>query len=187
MNTQNKKPEIKVLELEDDGLVVVATPEYVKDSIKEAIEEHAQSRNHPYATLEDRGFVTLSNDIDSDSEVHAATSKAVKAAYDLANTANKNALKENVIGVGQNWQNVTNTRKPDTVYVNETSSPIQVIISAYPGSQDSNIFVNGVHIATLATLESIPPTFSNITFIVPAGMTYMIQKVEKIENWSELR
>ncbi|PHM73657.1 phage tail protein [Xenorhabdus kozodoii] len=85
---QDKKPETQVLG--NDGLVVVPTPEYVKDSIKEAIEEHAQSRNHPDATLQDKGFVVLSNDVGSDSETMAATPKAVKAAYDLANTANQN-------------------------------------------------------------------------------------------------
>ncbi|KLU16158.1 MULTISPECIES: phage tail protein [Xenorhabdus] len=85
---QDKKPETQALE--DDGLVVVPTPEYVKDSIKEAIEEHTQSRNHPDATLQDKGFVVLSNDV-SDSETMAATPKAVKAAYDLANTANQTA------------------------------------------------------------------------------------------------
>ncbi|CBJ81885.1 hypothetical protein; putative exported protein [Xenorhabdus bovienii str. Jollieti] len=40
---------------------IVTTPEYVKDSIKEAIEEHAASRNHPYATQVEPGFVTLNN------------------------------------------------------------------------------------------------------------------------------
>ncbi|CDM89542.1 tail fiber protein [Xenorhabdus bovienii] len=67
------------------------TREYVKG----AIAEHAQSRNHPYATQVEPGFVTLSNDVDSDSEKTVATSKAVKAAYDLANTANQNALNNN--------------------------------------------------------------------------------------------
>ncbi|WP_338884995.1 phage tail protein [Xenorhabdus sp. TH1] len=85
MSTQDKKSETQFLE--NDGLVVVPTPEYVKD----AIEEHAQSRNHPDATLQDKGFVVLSNDAGSDSETMAATPKAVKAAYDLANTANQNA------------------------------------------------------------------------------------------------
>ncbi|WP_370277153.1 tail fiber protein [Xenorhabdus bovienii] len=33
----------------------------------------------------------LSNDVGSDSETNSATPKAVKAAYDLANIANKNA------------------------------------------------------------------------------------------------
>ncbi|CBJ83228.1 hypothetical protein XBJ2_2080020 [Xenorhabdus bovienii str. Jollieti] len=90
---QDKKPDTPVSE--DSNLVTVTTPEYVKDSIKAAIDQHAASRNHPYATLTDRGFVTLSNDVDSDSEMTAATSKAVKKAYDLANIANQNALNNN--------------------------------------------------------------------------------------------
>ncbi|MBD2794317.1 tail fiber protein [Xenorhabdus sp. 5] len=89
MTMQDKKPDAPVSE--DSNLVIVTTPEYVKDSIKEAIDQHAASRNHPYATLDDRGFVTLSNDVCSDSETHAATSKAVKSANDLANKANDNA------------------------------------------------------------------------------------------------
>ncbi|MDX7987577.1 hypothetical protein FE392_09570 [Xenorhabdus sp. 12] len=71
--------------------VDVPTTGDVKQAIKEAIEEHAASRNHPYATMEDKGLVTLSNETDSDSEITVATSKAVKKAYDLANTANTNA------------------------------------------------------------------------------------------------
>ncbi|PHM63030.1 phage tail protein [Xenorhabdus ishibashii] len=90
---QDKKPD--VIALDDDGLVVVATPEYVKDSIKEAIEEHAQGRDHPYATQTEPGFVTLSNDVSSDNEMTVATSKAVKEVYDLANTANQNANNAN--------------------------------------------------------------------------------------------
>ncbi|PHM72683.1 phage tail protein [Xenorhabdus sp. KJ12.1] len=90
---QDKKPDVSISE--NSNLVTVTTPEYVKDSIKEAIAEHAASRNHPYATLNDRGFVTLSNDACSDSETHAATSKAVKAVNDLVNTANQNANNAN--------------------------------------------------------------------------------------------
>ncbi|CDH31759.1 tail fiber protein [Xenorhabdus bovienii] len=86
---QDKKPDTTVLD--DNNLVIVTTPEYVKDSVRESIEDHAKSRNHPDATLQDKGFVTLSNDVGSDSESNAATPKAVKAAYDLANIANQNA------------------------------------------------------------------------------------------------
>ncbi|CAM3300604.1 hypothetical protein XNC1_4099 [Xenorhabdus nematophila ATCC 19061] len=87
---QDKKPDVPVSD--DSNLVIVTTPEYVKDSIKEAIDQHAASRNHPYATHVEPGFVTLSNETDSDSELTAATSKAVKKAYDLADTANQNTL-----------------------------------------------------------------------------------------------
>ncbi|MDX7990360.1 phage tail protein [Xenorhabdus littoralis] len=64
----------------------------VRRAIKEAIEGHAASRNHLYATQAEPGFVTLSNETDSDSELTVATSKAVKKAYELANTANQNVI-----------------------------------------------------------------------------------------------
>ncbi|HFL5133803.1 TPA: tail fiber protein, partial [Escherichia coli] len=47
--------------------------------------EHEQSRRHPDASLTVKGFTQLSSAINSESETLAATPKAVKAAYDLAN------------------------------------------------------------------------------------------------------
>ncbi|RVR95260.1 phage tail protein [Citrobacter freundii] len=64
-----------------DATMVMATQDYVDDKLA----EHEQSRNHPDATLKEKGFVQLSSATDSESESHAATPKAVKAAYDLAN------------------------------------------------------------------------------------------------------
>ncbi|EKH2256212.1 tail fiber protein, partial [Escherichia coli] len=52
--------------------------------IDEKIAEHARSRNHPDATLTEKGFTQLSSATNSTSETLAATPKAVKAAYDLA-------------------------------------------------------------------------------------------------------
>ncbi|HHU4882080.1 TPA: phage tail protein [Escherichia coli] len=65
-----------------DPSVVVATREYVDDALK----THQQSRNHPDATLTQKGFTQLSNATNSDDETKAATPKAVKTAYDLANS-----------------------------------------------------------------------------------------------------
>ncbi|WP_244590442.1 phage tail protein, partial [Xenorhabdus stockiae] len=73
--------------LKVDPSIVLATREYVDNSIT----KHANSRNHPDATLKEKGFVILNSAVDSNSETHAATPKAVKAAYDLANAANNNA------------------------------------------------------------------------------------------------
>ena len=64
-----------------DATTVMATQDYVDDKLA----EHEQSRRHPDATLKEKGFVQLSSATDSESESHAATPKAVKAAYDLAN------------------------------------------------------------------------------------------------------
>ncbi|HFX8817350.1 TPA: tail fiber protein, partial [Salmonella enterica] len=47
--------------------------------------KHEQSRNHPDATTREKGFVQLSSDTNSESEMLAATPKAVKAAMDNAN------------------------------------------------------------------------------------------------------
>lgn len=72
---------IASVELSIDATTVMATQDYVDDKLA----EHEQSRRHPDATLKEKGFVQLSSATDSTSESLAATPKAVKAAYDLAN------------------------------------------------------------------------------------------------------
>lgn len=72
---------IASVELSIDSTMVMATQDYVDDKLA----EHEKSRNHPDATLKEKGFVQLSSATDSTSEALAATPKAVKAAYDLAN------------------------------------------------------------------------------------------------------
>ncbi|HCO7998863.1 TPA: tail fiber protein [Escherichia fergusonii] len=69
------------VELTVDNTMVMATVDYVDGKLK----EHEQSRRHPDASLTAKGFVQLSSATNSDSETLAATPKAVKAAYDLAN------------------------------------------------------------------------------------------------------
>ncbi|HDT3511884.1 TPA: phage tail protein, partial [Escherichia coli] len=64
-----------------DNTMVMATVDYVDDKLR----EHEHSRRHPDASLTAKGFVQLSSATNSTSETLAATPKAVKAAYDLAN------------------------------------------------------------------------------------------------------
>ncbi|MCK7251672.1 phage tail protein [Enterobacter kobei] len=73
--------DISSVELTIDTSTVMASQDYVDGKLA----EHEQSRRHPDATLAAKGFTQLSSAIDSASEVLAATPKAVKAAYDLAN------------------------------------------------------------------------------------------------------
>ncbi|WP_240042096.1 phage tail protein, partial [Pectobacterium versatile] len=68
--------------LKIDPTVVLATRGYVDD----AINAHEKSRKHPDGTLNAKGFVQLSSATNSDSELLAATPKAVKAANDNANS-----------------------------------------------------------------------------------------------------
>ncbi|MFP2505401.1 tail fiber protein [Buttiauxella gaviniae] len=72
---------VESVDLVIDTTMVMATQDYVDDKIS----EHEQSRRHPDASLTAKGLTQLSSATDSASEVLAATPKAVKAAYDLAN------------------------------------------------------------------------------------------------------
>ncbi|EPU0993424.1 phage tail protein [Cronobacter turicensis] len=70
---------------------------------RDAMKKHEQSRNHPDATLNAKGFTQLSSALDSEAEDRAATPKAVKAANDNASgrvpsgrTVNGRALSEDI-------------------------------------------------------------------------------------------
>lgn len=56
------------------------------ENTSNALAEHAKSRNHPDASLTAKGFVQLYSGVMSDSEILAATPKAVKIAMDNANS-----------------------------------------------------------------------------------------------------
>ncbi|MEF3911974.1 phage tail protein [Shigella sonnei] len=71
----------EAITLKIDSSVVLATRKYVDDKIS----EHEQSRRHPDASLTAKGFTQLSSATNSTSETLAATPRAVKVAYDLAN------------------------------------------------------------------------------------------------------
>ncbi|MFV8800901.1 phage tail protein [Yersinia enterocolitica] len=77
--------------LKIDPSVVLATRKYVDDKVIEVkqyadnlLTEHEESRNHPDASKTEKGFVKLSSATTSDSEVLAATPKAVKTVADNA-------------------------------------------------------------------------------------------------------
>ncbi|ECI3393376.1 hypothetical protein DP152_07025 [Salmonella enterica subsp. enterica serovar Typhimurium] len=63
-----------------DSTTIMATNEYVDNSL----EEHEKSRNHPDATLTDKGFTKLYSGVTNIDETMAATPKAVKIAMDNA-------------------------------------------------------------------------------------------------------
>ncbi|MFW8362882.1 phage tail protein, partial [Klebsiella pneumoniae] len=76
--------------LTDPGIVLATVEDVIsvrneaKDYADEQLSEHAQSRDHPDATLNEKGFTRLSNAIDSDDETKAATPAAVRAAIRAA-------------------------------------------------------------------------------------------------------
>lgn len=81
----------EAVELIVDPGIVLATVEDVinagnsaKDYADEQLSEHAASRDHPDAALDEKGFVQLSNAIDSNDQNKAATPLAVKLAVAAA-------------------------------------------------------------------------------------------------------
>ncbi|ENJ4437734.1 phage tail protein [Salmonella enterica] len=73
--------DISTINITIDSTTIIATNDYVNNSLK----EHEKSRNHPDATLTDKGFVKLYSGVTSMDETMAATPKAVKIAMDNAN------------------------------------------------------------------------------------------------------
>ncbi|CAB1229231.1 phage tail protein [Klebsiella pneumoniae] len=84
----------EAVELIVDPGIVLATVEDVinagnnaKDYADKQLSEHAESRNHPDATLDKKGFTRLSNATASSDQDKAATPRAVRLAVEAAITA----------------------------------------------------------------------------------------------------
>lgn len=100
----------------DSGIVLATTEDIitvsneVKDYTDSQLGEHAKSRNHPDASLEEKGFVRLSNATDSDSDNMAATPAAVKEAITKAVAAAvRNAWEEdNPVGTTRLFNSTLN-------------------------------------------------------------------------------
>ncbi|EIS8438288.1 phage tail protein [Salmonella enterica] len=72
--------DLSTINITIDSTTIIATNDYVDNSLK----EHEKSRNHPDATLTDKGFTKLYSGVASPDETMAATPKAVKIAMDNA-------------------------------------------------------------------------------------------------------
>ncbi|EBU6739411.1 hypothetical protein DKS56_25845 [Salmonella enterica subsp. enterica serovar Adelaide] len=72
--------DLSTINITIDSTTIIATNDYVDNSLK----EHEKSRNHPDATLTNKGFVKLYSGVTSIDETMAATPKAVKIAMDNA-------------------------------------------------------------------------------------------------------
>ncbi|HGG5279757.1 TPA: phage tail protein [Salmonella enterica subsp. enterica serovar Senftenberg] len=72
--------DLSTINITIDSTTIIATNDYVDNSLK----EHEKSRNHPDATLTDKGFTKLYSGVTSLDETMAATPKAVKIAMDNA-------------------------------------------------------------------------------------------------------
>ncbi|HIA3453374.1 TPA: phage tail protein, partial [Escherichia coli] len=124
----------EAITLKIDPSVVLATRKYVDDKIS----EHEQSRRHPDASLTAKGFTQLSSAINSESETLAATPKAVKTAYDLANGK-------------YTAQNATTTQKGIVQLSSATNSASETLAATPKAVKAAYDLANGKYTAQDAT------------------------------------
>ncbi|OTA21601.1 tail protein [Xenorhabdus beddingii] len=132
------------------GLVSsLATRKFVKERIK----EHTKSREHPDATLKEKGLIALSNAVNSDSEAHAATPKAVKAAYELARQANEltNQTNETVNSIISTNRYVPSTRKINGKQLSKDIELTAADVRAYDKLQTDSLVDEAKKLANTAS------------------------------------
>jgi hypothetical protein len=101
------------------------------------------------------------------------------------------------IGVGQTWQSVIGSRSTGTTYTNSTGRPIMVSVSCVSTSSPGGAFgfqINGTRVAWQGAAQSASvASFSNITIIIPNGVTYLVESGSvsnggiSVSYWYELR
>lgn len=94
-----------------------------------------------------------------------------------------------VIGSGQTWQNVKDSRASGTTYTNSTGKPIMVIVTVQGSSGVvMSCTVGGVVLAYAKDYFTGYTKEMPISFIVPAGATYSVTVSTGIlGSWVELR
>ncbi|SUI00989.1 phage variable tail-fiber protein [Salmonella enterica subsp. indica] len=172
---------VESVALSIDSTMVMATQDYVDDRLA----EHEKSRRHPDATLKEKGFTQLSNATDSESETLAATPKAVKTAYDLANAK-------------YTAQDATTTRKGIVQLSNATDS-VSETLAATPKAvkvaydlanakytaQDATTARKGIIQLSNAT-DSTSETLAATPKAVKAAMDNANGRLEKNSNGSDI-
>lgn len=97
---------------------------------------------------------------------------------------------DEVIGVGQTWQNVTGSRVLGTTYTNSTGKPIMVSVSYSCNTANT---VQGLIISdatVYAGAVDVANTSGGFSLIVPNGATYVTTTnigVMTLVAWAELR
>ncbi|EKC2244138.1 tail fiber protein [Salmonella enterica] len=172
---------VESVTLSIDSTMVMATQDYVDDRLA----WHEKSRRHPDATLKEKGFTQLSNATDSESETLAATPKAVKAAYDLADGK-------------YTAQDATTTRKGLVQLSNATDSTSETLAAtpkavkvAYElanakyTAQDATTARKGIIQLSNAT-DSTSETLAATPKAVKAAMDNANGRLEKNSNGSDI-
>lgn len=113
--------------LKIDPSVVLATREFVDDSVKKGIEEHEKSRKHPDASTADKGFVQLADTLSVDN-TKAITPKLATEINQRATNAQTTANTASIAATDAN--NNANSRVPSTRKVNNKPLSTDINLTA---------------------------------------------------------
>ncbi|RMA07997.1 phage tail protein [Providencia stuartii] len=128
--------------LKIDPAVVLATRDYVNESVKKSIAEHEKSRNHPDATTSTKGFVQLTDILSADNN-KAITPKLATEINQRAVNAQASANAANTAATNAN--NNANSRVPATRKINNKPLSTDITltagdVSAYTKSESDTKF-----------------------------------------------
>ncbi|EMK7712121.1 phage tail protein [Yersinia enterocolitica] len=134
--------------------------------INAALKEHEKSRNHPDATLNDKGFTQLSSAVDSDSEALAATLKAVKKAVNAGVTVMSDHVRD---------------ENPHDQYLQITEFLAQ--LASIPNREEVRTLIDAVFpigIPIPYPLANIPATVQGIVFFKMNGGSFNVTTYPKL-------
>jgi len=142
---------------------------------QESDERYAQKSDVTDATETKAGITKLKNSVTGKAEDVAVTEKAVSE------------VKEQILGIGQEYKNLIGQRRANEIYTNDTGRPIYVNIGIkVNASGERNLKINGVIVDTAAM--GAAPQHTNallVKGIVPPGATYSVDGT--VNFWFELR
>ncbi|MFV0410100.1 MAG: tail fiber protein [Paracoccus sp. (in: a-proteobacteria)] len=168
--------------------LTLGTPGQITASSTNATTTTSHTHAIDSASTSREGIVQLNDSLTSTSTVQALTAKQGKVLKDLIDDIDVTA---GGIGINQSWVDVTSSRAKETTYTNNTSSPIQVLISLL--SHDDNTFT-AVYVGSVKIMHlyfDISDGGGHGTtpaaFIVPPGDTYRVTGNANLDHWAELR
>lgn len=106
----------------------------------------------------------------------AGTNNTIIASTAFVATFGASLTSGSVIGIGQTWKNLTDSRVSGTTYTNSTGKPIFVSVGVTSSTASVSITINGVLI--------VNPCFHGAV-IIPNGATYVFSIIGEF-TWSEL-
>lgn len=97
-------------------------------------------------------------------------------------------FKNQAVGYGQTWQDVTGSRVISTTYTNTTGKPIQILVLAGGLSTNKTLTIDGISLGAWSSVGSSSQAHSSVSAVIPNGSTYSVGGTASgIISWTELR